>query len=306
VLIAAVCLLVTAAMVALDQPILLILVALAGAAMFMATKQDTARPHTGWPLILAAVLVIGGTGISIYMTRHHEVEIYGGEEYQGETLVGCAEAQGVSCDIVNTSPWSEVFSVPLFTWAIPTYLLLLVLAGLAMSGRHRSKSVIFIAGVGATAFSVFLFYISKVELGAVCLWCMRLYAINGVLPALAVASGLTKDDTPDGRTLGTSTGVFVVLTALAVFAQTSYRAQLLSGTPEIAEIAEIDAAAAQVVTRDPEGPAPERSITITTEDSNEAELKIRPGDAWKGNPDAKVTIIEFADFECGYCKRAGF
>ena len=33
-------------------------------------------------------------------------------------------------------------------------------------------------------------------------------------------------------------------------------------------------------------------------------MTIGPNDAWRGNPNAKVTVVEFADFECAYCKRA--
>jgi protein-disulfide isomerase/uncharacterized membrane protein len=299
------CLLATAGMVAQDQPALLAVVALGAAALAQGARHTGDRPHSVWPLAVIAALVTAGIGISVYMTRHHEVELYGGAEYQAEELVGCVEAEGVSCDIVNTSEWSELAGVPLFTWAVPTYLLLLLLAGLAISGRHRTKSALIALGVGATLFSALLFYISKVELGAVCLWCMRLYAINGVLPALAFGAGLRDDDTPNAGVLNTSAAVFVVTALLSIGAQRSFRASLLSGTPEIAAIAADDNETVST-TADPTGPAPALAFDIVTEDGNPARIEVQPDDAWKGNPNAKVAIVEFADFECGYCKRAGF
>ena len=37
--------------------------------------------------------------------------------------------------------------------------------------------------------------------------------------------------------------------------------------------------------------------------SNNRNLYNRPGDPFIGNPDAKITVVEFFDYRCGYCKR---
>ena len=42
---------------------------------------------------------------------------------------------------------------------------------------------------------------------------------------------------------------------------------------------------------------------VTTEDKNTATLSIESDDPWKGSKDAKVLVVEYADLECGYCKR---
>ena len=79
------------------------------------------RAHRAWALWLQAALMVPAIGASIYMARHHETQRYGGPEYQSEKLIGCEEAAGVSCDIVNTSAWSELFGVPIATLALPFY-----------------------------------------------------------------------------------------------------------------------------------------------------------------------------------------
>lgn len=271
-----------------------------------ATTPAAPRPHRAWPLYLIAALMVVAIGISLYMSRHHEVELYGGEEYAAEELVGCAEAEGVSCDIVNTSEWSEVFGVPLFTWGIPTYLLVLVLSLAAARGGHKAKPMLVVIGVGATLFSVFLYYISIVELKYVCLWCMRLYGINAVILVGSALSGITRDDMPEGKNLGTAAALFAVFTLVAVGGQKAFRASLLEGTPEIAAIVEPPPEAVETVyAKDPVGPATPASYNVTTEDKNEALIHVVEDDMWKGNPAAKVSVVEFADFECGYCKRAG-
>ena len=54
---------------------------------------------------------------------------------------------------------------------------------------------------------------------------------------------------------------------------------------------------------DPEGPPPMLEFQVTTEDKNTASLTVEPDDPWKGAKDAKVLVVEYADLECGYCKR---
>jgi protein-disulfide isomerase/uncharacterized membrane protein len=264
--------------------------------------------RVGWPLAVLVVNMLAGMGIGVYMSRHHEIELYGGADMQGSELIGCSATPGVDCGLVNTSAWSEVFGIPTFTWAVPTYAFIAVLAVLAMSGNHRGKPLVVVAGVGSILFSAFLYYISVVELGSVCLWCMRLYVLNALIPLLALASGFSvANDMPNGGTLGVAAGVFLGVAGASIGAQQSYRAQLLEGTPEIAELpSEEVTEEVMAAYDDPEGPPPVIEYTVRTEDGNEAVVRTQPDDAWKGNPDAKVAIIEFADFECGYCKRAGF
>ncbi|MCB9662736.1 MAG: thioredoxin domain-containing protein [Alphaproteobacteria bacterium] len=266
-----------------------------------AAAPSRARDLALWLLL---PLMLAGSAIGVYMARHHEVELYGGEAYAGEELVGCVETEGVSCDVVNTSPWSEVLGVPTFAWAIPTYLLVAVLALLALRGRRGALPLAFAVGLGCVGFSGFLYWISVTRLGVVCLWCMRLYAINAAIPVLvAVAGGWAR---PGTRELGLAASVYLGLTGATVGVQKAFRAHLLDGAPAMAALAEATERADTLSDRDPEGPAPELRIPVTTEDRNQAEVVIRPEDPWKGNPDAKVAIVEFADFECGYCKRAGF
>lgn len=266
------------------------------------------RAHRAWALWLQAALMVPAIGASIYMARHHETQRYGGPEYQAEKLVGCEEAAGVSCDIVNTSAWSEVMGVPTFAWAIPTYLLVIALSVMAARGNHRTKPLLVVIGALTVAFSAFLFYISKVELGYICLWCMRLYGVNAAMLALSAASGVSKDDLPSGKEIGVAAGLFAAFTGVTVGVQSAYRGQLLAGNPAgavagLKSEAEVNAEASIA---DPKGTPPNLSFPITTEDGTPGTVTIEPGDAWKGNPKAKVAVIEFADFECGYCKRTSF
>jgi len=258
------------------------------------------KPIRVWALWLLNLLMVLGVGVSLLMTKHHEQQLYGGEE--AGQLWGCAAEGKVNCDIVNTSEWSEVFGVPLFTWAIPTYLLVLGLSLLAIRGQRRWLPVLMGAGLGASLFSGFLYYISVVEIGYVCLWCIRLYGINAAILVLSAVAGPRREDLPTWSDLVRGIGAFGLLSVVAIVLQQGYRAQLLAGTPEIPEVEPV--VETRVVGDDPVGQAPVLSWEVQTEDGNTATLTTAPSDPWKGNPEAKVVIVEFADFECGYCKRA--
>lgn len=248
---------------------------------------------------LVAALCVFGIGAGIYMSWHHELSLYGPEGAFGE-IAGCAEAEGVSCDIVNTSEWSELMGVPQFTWAVAMYL---TLGGLALWGAIKERSVTWVIlalAVWSALWSGFLAYISKVELQTWCLWCIRLYATNA---AILVLSGVAawKHPMPVPAVIGRALGGFALASALVVGVQKGYRSTLLSDSPDLAAL---PATATPTTGKDPEGPAPILSWEVRTEDGNQATLTTSPTDAWKGNPKSTVAVVEFADFECGYCKRA--
>jgi protein-disulfide isomerase/uncharacterized membrane protein len=262
-------------------------------------------PRRRWPLWLLLPALAFGVFVGLLMTWHHERELYGGAEASAE-LIGCEESATVSCNIVNTSAHSEIFGVPIATLAIPTYLLFALLALAALRRRRGALFLLLLGGCGAVLYSAFLLWVSLSELGYTCAWCVRLYLLNAAVLVLALAAGGVKAARPSLRTLAAAGATFVVLLAVSAGAQRAYRSSLLgdAGDTLLAEHeSEAEPAADEGPIRDPEGPAPAGERMIRTEDGNQAQLVIRPGDAWLGNPEATVQVVEFADLECGYCKR---
>lgn len=254
--------------------------------------MDTVRRLSLW---LLAALMVFGIFVGGLLTWHHDTQLYGSAEEQGE-LVGCTESAEVNCDIVNTSAYSELASVPIATLAIPFYAAVLGLALAALRGRDGARTLILAAGVLATAYSGFLFYISKTELGYVCAWCLRLYGVNLTTLVIGLLGG--KPPAPSGAAVKLGLGVYVGALVLAVGGERGFRYTLSGGSgPAVAETGTGHA-------HDPKGKAPELSFSVKTEDNTDATFKLDPDDAWTGNHDAKVAVVMFGDLECGYCKRS--
>lgn len=253
-------------------------------------------------LALVALLLVELFGIVAagVLTWHHEVALYGGVTGAGE-LIGCSATEHVNCDVVNTSEWSELLGVPIATWGLATYLTLVGLTVAALAGRREGLPVVFTVGLGATAYSALLYWVSVTELGFVCAWCMRLYVVNGLLPVLAALAGGLRGPIPKPPVWGLAAAGFVTASLLSVGAQRVYRSTLLGDAGAIDLAAATGARSGDAA---PAGALRARELSVFTEDDEPAKLKLLPDDAWKGNPNAEVVLVEFMDLECGHCKRA--
>ncbi len=139
------------------------------------------RPGSRLAAGLLALVLLAGLGIASYLVAHHENQVYGDATL---ALANCPESETVNCDLVNSSRWSEIAGVPIAALAIPTYLLLLGL--LAASFRAPTTlGYAFCIGLLTVVYSAALFLVSKALIGYLCLWCMRLYAVNLSIPILA-------------------------------------------------------------------------------------------------------------------------
>ncbi len=182
-------------------------------------------------IALSAILA-AGIGIGIYLVRHHENQLYGDASV---VLGNCPETDTINCEVVNTSAWSELLGVPIAAFAIPTYLLVL---GLTWAGTRRREPLAYAFGIGLlTALcSVILFWIAKTQVGFLCAWCMRLYAVNASIPVLAGLAAwrppgaLTGDALRDlrrwPRPMRFTAVAFAALLAATVAVQRGYRAEL--------------------------------------------------------------------------------
>lgn len=254
------------------------------------------------PIYALFVVLVWGLVIGAMMTWHHDQQLYGNAQAE---LVGCVESAQVNCDAVNTSEWSELAGIPIATLSMAAYGAVGVLAGLVLAGKRGAHPLLVLAGVIGSLSALFLAYDSKVEVGYWCLYCLQHYAVNFSILGLSLAAGKPRAADLDPASAGIGAGALVALIAVFAGGEHVYRGSLLGGTK-----IDLDRATVGILNGDPKGPAPEREFTVATEENGPdgqpemVTFKLDPDDAWKGNPTAKVAVVEFADLECGYCKRS--
>jgi len=207
---------------------------------------------------LLALALLAGLGIASYLVAHHENQVYGDATL---ALANCPESETINCDLVNSSRWSEIAGVPIAALALPTYLLLLGLLA-ASSRAPETLGYAFCIGLLTAAYSVALFLVSKALIGYLCLWCMRLYAVNLSIPILTAVAARRSPATLVASTfrdlrswpspLRRSAVAFVALLALTVAGDQALRSHVRAVAA--AERARIESEGGPTVPAVPEAP----------------------------------------------------
>jgi protein-disulfide isomerase len=201
----------------------------------------------------------------------------------------------MSCDVVLTSEYAVLFGVPVGYWAILTYLVVIAAAVVVLrtpsaARRRQMASALLAIAVWCVVYSLYLAYISFIELNTICVLCSGLYVVNlGLLVATFILSSVVRaparsqtDWHGRSRIVAGASAAAVLLLGGVVGWKAIRGQQIL--TPE--EIKVEDPAFFAWYSQLP---------TVTTE---------LPGGHSKGQADAAVTVIEFSDFQCGHCANA--
>lgn len=258
----------------------------------MTQPDPSPAKRSNLPVYLLMAVAVVGVVASALLVRHH---VWGGE------VVGCAKSATFDCNAVNTSRYSEFRGIPLALLGFVTYVVVFGLAFTrSLKGPARgagSMAYAFLVGLFASAFSVYLFYVSKFVLGKLCLWCAVTYLVNFATFGLAawalggpsqVLPAVKKDwdDLGSKRTLAYPLiAVIVVAFGFVVFAP----GRIFNGPGEVRVLP----AGGQ------RGDDPRAAILAAPyRDPG-------PGEGFaKGASNPVLTIVEFADLECPACRRA--
>lgn len=253
------------------------------------TNAEVLPRNNNW--LVAIGLAAVGVATSIYSIKHHlELRIH------GHTEASCNINSSINCDAVAASKYSELLGIPLGVWGLGYFLAMAVLA-VTVFIQHKSRKEhepawFVMAAIGVLT-SLGLAGISLGVLGTVCIVCVIVYALT--LGQAGLAWKMWKDNPSvlniNGKTLfgGLSTAAVVVAITIGGFNFLRPAKQL---PPELQDTpGKVD------------GPK-----TITNLSPTAVEIPINKNaysglgeDFRKGSDDAKIVIVEFADYMCPAC-----
>jgi uncharacterized membrane protein len=125
-----------------------------------------------------AVLAIVGTVVSSVSLYHH---------YGKDKTTYCDFGENFNCDIVNRSPYSKVFGIPVALIGIVGYLSLLALATFYREKAETPGMLLFAAVLGL-GFAFYLTYIEAFVLGTWCILCLS--SLTAILVITVLSSVL--------------------------------------------------------------------------------------------------------------------
>lgn len=240
---------------------------------------DDAAPPARWPWWVALLSCLAGLVLSILLERLH-FQLHNDPAFHSF----CAIDRTVNCDIVARSRYAVLFGVPVAAWGIFGYA---VASVVTLWGALRRRSLL---AAGCGLYLAILFTVSSVGLGAVsaflvsavCILCLGTYAANiFFLICMVIAArglGLRAALAEPLRALRQRTGrVLVTLAILGACA-----AALMLAHP--------------AASKQPSRPSP-KAPTLPH--------GIEPGGGhFIGAEKPTVTLVEFSDYECPYCRQA--
>jgi len=229
-----------------------------------------------------------GMGVSLYLARQHLSAMHGGESI-------CNIDATFDCDRVNTSEWSEMFGVPTALLAFAFYAGVTAIAYLGWTGGEKNRAaprLIWIAGWFASLFSVVM-AVYSFQLGTWCLFCISLYVVALTILSAGWAMRLEGADTWEHSSISAMFG-------------SAGDSSMVSGV-----VAGLLCLVAGMVVYD--GKANENSAAVQAGDPTAlsgiyeavaGEIVLDGTEATYGDKSAPYLLVEWADFQCGYCGKA--
>jgi protein-disulfide isomerase/uncharacterized membrane protein len=233
----------------------------------------------------ACFVTLVGIGASLYLSTEHFKVLKSGA-LGGESF--CNINPYINCDAVLLSRFSEIGTLPLAGLGLLFYLYLmgaLIYSRVEPQKSNNTLTFPYLFIIFAVGMSLGLAYISLWEIRALCIFCSTLYVVN--LALLFLVKKVM--DMKLGEWLKNfgkvswikSLGYFLIVFGVGSILLHTTHDQYAREIPKDKLTLYLDAYFQQPV--------------------QPLDIQGRP---FFGNPDAKIVVVEFSDFECPYCKKA--
>ncbi|MBI1909603.1 MAG: thioredoxin domain-containing protein [Deltaproteobacteria bacterium] len=251
---------------------------------------------------IVGLILVGLVGVliaGITTSHHYKIAAAGFEEKSF-----CSLSEFVDCDVAIASPYSKVFGIPTSELGLLFFLFVTLASLYALISEKATRttlSFIFCSALVALAYAAYMAYIAFFKLHVLCLLCTGLYLAIILLVILSLMAlrlrpvkifsfiGHYLQDTfkkgADGSSrLGGHLLAFGLLFGIGLLFFVGLNRPLHGRTRPFNKEGFV------------------RAYLATPKQ----EVKLPEGRPFWGDPDAKVTIVTFSDFECPFCRRAAF
>jgi len=266
----------------------------------MAVKKQEVVNLSKFNLILI-VLCLVGMGLGAYATKTtYEIEAYGMENPSV-----CSINEWINCEAAHSSSYAFLLGIPVGGWGLLLYAWLLVLAFVAFQAKEIKKKRAALVLGAILSFCAVLFSLYKathlIKLGVLCIVCVGMYTVNILLLiffVIAATKGISANilsldkeffsnlfSKNGGSNLHPQTPLYAItglaIMGLGFMGVTNYGKDNF-GIKDF----NLD------------------RISRSFWSQPASNLVVPEHAPYWGNPDAKVQIAEFSDFECPGCKQA--